>query len=215
MADDLALDFTASGTGAQNCGAGWSDAEPDGTWMLGQKSVVLLPRPDAEGDYLLELELGALVGPGRERQRLVVSVDGTAIAEMVLPPVGVRHCMLPWSAIGTAPKVTLVLSHPDAWRLSDLEEGNGDQRELSLQLRTLRLTLLLPAAEAPVETHQPPASQAGVDAAGGEAVRRPGVTPEGRQERGPGGVALGQPARPIAPLVPPRRGSWWTRLIGG
>ncbi len=166
MGNDLTVDFRFGGNGDDHRGTGWADPEGTGTWMLGQQSLLVLPRPETSGDYRLELDLGALTGPGHGSQRLTVGVNGVTVGEFVLVDEGVEHCMLPWSVIGREPGLTLVLSHPDAWRPSELTGGEGDQREISVFVRTVRLSLQVaapaasPAATAAAPAPVPPARPA-------------------------------------------------------
>lgn len=141
MGKGLTLDFRFGGNGTDYRGTGWSEPESGGTWMLGQQSLMLLPRPVTRGDYRLELDVGSITGPSHPSQRLSVSVNGEVLAEFVLLDDALEHCVLPWSVIGREPGLTLVLSHPDAWRPSELTGGEGDQRELSVFLRSARLSV--------------------------------------------------------------------------
>jgi hypothetical protein len=141
MANDLTMDFGFSGNGGEYRGTGWSEAENFGIWMLGQQSLLVLTRPEASGDYRIEFDMGVLTGPGHPSQRFAVSVNGTTVGDFVLSDDSREHCMLPWSVIGREPGLTLVLSHPDAWRPSELSGGEGDQREMSFFLRSARLSL--------------------------------------------------------------------------
>ncbi len=159
MGNDLTVDFRFGGNGDDHRGTGWAEPEGTGAWMLGQQSLLVLPRPEARGDYRLELDLGALTGPGHDSQRLTVGVNGVTVGEFVLVDEGVQHCMLPWSVIGREPGLTLVLSHPDAWRPSELTGGEGDQREISVFVRTARLSLqaAAPPVASPAATTAAPA----------------------------------------------------------
>lgn len=146
MGNDLTVEFRLGGNSDDHRGTGWAEPEGTGAWMLGQQSLLVLPRPETAGDYRLELDLGALTGPNHPSQRLTVSVNGTVLGEFVLETESMEHCILPWSVIGREPGLTLVLSHPDGWRPSELTGGEGDQREISLFMGQLRLSLIQPAA---------------------------------------------------------------------
>lgn len=160
MANDLTMDFGFSGNGGEYRGTGWSEPEGTGTWMLGQQSLLVLTRPEASGDYRIEFDMGVLTGPGHPSQRFAVNVNGTAVGDFVLSDDSREHCILPWSVIGREPGLTLVLSHPDAWRPSELSGGEGDQREMSFFLHSARLSLHAAAptaapASTPVGTAAP------------------------------------------------------------
>ncbi|MGI4976052.1 MAG: hypothetical protein ACRYG6_03820 [Janthinobacterium lividum] len=166
MGNDLTVEFRLGGNSDDHRGTGWAEPEGTGVWMLGQQSLLVLPRPEVAGDYRLELDLGALTGPGHPSQRLAVSVNGTVLGEFVLATESVEHCVLPWSVIGREPGLTLVLSHPDAWRPSELTGGEGDQREISLFMGRLQLSLIQaapatsPAPKAPAPVAPAPTAQA-------------------------------------------------------
>jgi len=187
MANDLSMEFGISGNGADYRGTGWSEAETTGIWMLGQQSLLVLTRPEARGDYRLELDIGALTGPGHPSQRLSVGVNGTVVAEFALADDVVEHCVLPWSVIGREPGLTLVLSHPDAWRPAELSGGEGDQREMSFFLRSARLSL-----------HEavPAPAPAGVATGAGAAAPRPVPPAAAAMPASPAGVA---PVRAMPP----------------
>ena len=177
MANDLTMDFGFSGNGGEYRGTGWSEPENFGTWMLGQQSLLVLTRPEASGDYRIEFDMGVLTGPGHPSQRFAVSVNGTTVGDFVLSDDSREHCMLPWSVIGREPGLTLVLSHPDAWRPSELSGGEGDQREMSFFLRSARLSL---HAAAPTAAPRPvapvpaaPAAATTAQAAAAAAPARP------------------------------------------
>ncbi|MGI3778638.1 MAG: hypothetical protein ACRYGC_15220 [Janthinobacterium lividum] len=165
MGNDLTVEFRLGGNSDDYRGTGWAEPEGTGAWMLGQQSLLVLPRPEVAGDYRLELDLGALTGPNHPTQRLAVSVNGTVLGEFVLQTETVEHCVLPWSVIGREPGLTLVLSHPDAWRPSELTGGEGDQREISLFMGRLQLSLIQaapaasPAPKAPAPASPAPAAQ--------------------------------------------------------
>ncbi len=161
MGNDLTVEFRLGGNSDDHRGTGWAEPEGTGAWMLGQQSLLVLPRPEVAGDYRLVLDLGALTGPGHPSQRLTVSVNGTVLGEFVLVTETVEHCVLPWSVIGREPGLTLVLSHPDAWRPSELTGGEGDQREISLFMGRLQLSLIQAApAASPATGAAAPASLA-------------------------------------------------------
>lgn len=212
MGNDLTLDFRLDGNGTDHRGTGWAEPEGTGAWMLGQQSLLVLPRPEVSGDYRLDLDLGALTGPGHPSQRLVVGVNGVVLAEFVLVNDGVEHCMLPWSVIGREPGLTLVLLHPDAWRPSELTGGEGDQREISVFLRSARLSLhqaapaASPAARAAAPTPVPasptrpvpatPAPAASAPAASAPAAPKPPAPP-------PSAPAARKPAAPVPATAAP------------
>ncbi len=196
MANDLTMDFGFSGNGGEYRGTGWSEPENFGIWMLGQQSLLVLTRPEASGDYRIEFDMGVLTGPGHPSQRFAVSVNGTTVGDFVLSDDSREHCTLPWSVIGREPGLTLVLSHPDAWRPSELSGGEGDQREMSFFLRSARLSLHAAAPRPPV----PAASATTVPAAAAPA--RPVAAAPTPAAPKPVAVAPAAP-KPMAPTPAP------------
>ena len=200
MANELTMEFGISGNGGEYRGTGWSEPEGTGTWMLGQQSLLVLPRPETQGDYRFEIDVGVLTGPGHPSQRLSVGVNGAVVAEFTFAKDAVEHCVLPWSVIGREPGLTLVLSHPDAWRPSELSGGEGDQREMSCFLRVARLSLHKAVA----------APSAGSAAQGGSTPRPatpgtnlpPGASPAASPATTAGAAAGPVPARPVATAAP-------------
>ena len=142
MNEPLEISFRDPGNSAAFRGTGWSVREPQGMWMFGDESTLILPRPDTPGDYLMEFDVEALLAPGREFQRLSIRVNGVGVGNHVLRGDGVVQCWLPWSVLGGPMKSILILSHPDGWRPAELTGGQGDQRVISVLARSLRLSLL-------------------------------------------------------------------------
>ncbi len=213
MGNDLTVDFSRGGNGIDHCGTGWAEPEGTGVWMMGQQSLLVLPRPEISGDYRLELDLGALTGPGHPSQRLVVGVNGAVMGEFVLETDGIEHCMLPWPVIGREPGLTLVLSHPDAWRPSELTGGEGDHRELSLFLGQLRLSLheAAPAASpaatasaAPVPAAQAPVPQSPpVQTPSAPVVHKPAVPAPAAAAPAPAAPSAASPPVVTQPAIRP------------
>ena len=217
MGNDLTVEFRLGGNSDDYRGTGWAEPEGTGAWMLGQQSLLVLPRPEVAGDYRLELDLGALTGPNHPTQRLAVSVNGTVLGEFVLQTETVEHCVLPWSVIGREPGLTLVLSHPDAWRPSELTGGEGDQREISLFMGRLQLSLIQaapaasPAPKAPAPASPAPATQAPVTQA--PAAPKP---PAPAQPAARPAAPAPRPTPAPAPVQPAQeaRVPWWKKLLG-
>ena len=141
--EPLEINFRDPGNSLAYRGTGWSVRETFGIWMFGDESTLILPRPSTPGDYLLELDVGALLSAGRcEFQRLSIRVNGVGVGNYVVRGDDVVRCWIPWSVLGGPLKSMVILSHPDGWRPSDLTGGEGDQRLISLFARSMRLSLL-------------------------------------------------------------------------
>ena len=199
MANDLIMEFGFSGNGGAYCGTGWSEPEGTGTWMLGQQSLLVLARPETKGDYRIEFDMGVLTGPGHPSQRFAVGVNGTAVGDFMLSDESREHCVLPWSVVGREPGLTLVLSHPDAWRPAELSGGEGDQREMSFFLRSARLSL---HQAVPMAAPAVPAAAVAAAPARPAAAAPDGVAPmpATRKPVAPAPVAAKTPApAPVAP----------------
>ena len=143
MTEPLEISFRDPGNSLTYRGTGWSVREVFGIWMFGDESTLILPRPATPGDYLLELEVGALLAPGRcEFQRLSIRVNGIGVGNFVVRGNATVECWVPWSVLGGPMKSMVILSHPDGWKPSELTGGEGDERVISLFARTARLSLL-------------------------------------------------------------------------
>lgn len=144
MTEPLEISFRDPGNSLTYRGTGWSVREVFGIWMFGDESTLILPRPATPGDYLLELEVGALLAPGRcEFQRLSIRVNGVGVGNFVVRGDDTMvECWVPWSVLGGPMKNMVILSHPDGWKPSELTGGVGDERVISLFARTARLSLL-------------------------------------------------------------------------
>jgi hypothetical protein len=137
--DDFLIDFGGRGNGAAYRGAGWSTAEPDETWTVGQQAVLLLPAPSRPATYVMNLNLRPMVAPPRlAAQRLVVTVNDTEIARFVIDRRTLRTCLVPWEAITGHAGLRVGFHTPDAARPSDLGL-DADQRRLGLAFATMSL----------------------------------------------------------------------------
>ena len=141
----LHLRFGAGGDVAHYLGGGWSAEEPDGRWMIGAGTEVWLENPGpGSGDLLLEVDMGLMGSPdGPVAQRLAVGVRGQAVAQVVVRRPGAMSFHVPAALVAAPGPVRLLFLHPDFRRPVDLG-GSTDDRELSLHMRTLRLSRINP-----------------------------------------------------------------------
>jgi hypothetical protein len=148
----LHLRFGAEGNATHYLGAGWSAGEPDGRWMIGQGTELWLENPGPGGDLLLEVEVGLMhLGTADVHQRLVVGVRGQAVAQIVVRRPGALSFHVPAALAAEPGPLRVVFLHPDCRRPSEIG-GGPDDRELSINMRTLRLSRVAPR---PVSTPGP------------------------------------------------------------
>ncbi|GAA5234655.1 hypothetical protein FOZ76_20690 [Verticiella sediminum] len=112
-------------------GSGWSHREPWGTWSAAREAELVLPL-DTARVRALDLELQPLLGPGLERQRIEVLVDGVPAARAELAAAGVVRVALPAPAPEAGVRLVRIgFRIPDAARPADLGTG-ADHRLLGL-----------------------------------------------------------------------------------
>lgn len=119
---------------------GWSAAEPNHRWMVGDSSEVRLGVALAPGRWKAELRGIAATAGGKIQQRLSIRLDDALMLDMVWA--GPReHVDFEFDIAETATSPVVRFNHPDAYR----PESNGritDNRLLSVALRTLKLDRL-------------------------------------------------------------------------
>ncbi len=131
--------FGRDGNGAAVRGPGWSVLEDHSSWTTDVSAMLHLPRPEAEGDYRLQLDASPFVVPGRlPRQRVGVRVNGYAVAVCAANDRFFIDAAVPRSCLGGSDTVRVELSLPDATRPSDLTLVNDDRR-LGLYVRSVGL----------------------------------------------------------------------------
>src|SRR5271156_6344523 len=112
----VTLSFAAGGHAETYRGGGWSGAEPDSRWMVGQGSDVWLENPGDTGgqDLILEIHTGVLQGLyGAASQRLLIGVRGTGIAQVLVNSGGTLGFHVPFRLIAAPGPVPLQFVHPD------------------------------------------------------------------------------------------------------
>lgn len=117
---------------------GWAGLEDDLAWAIGARSVLTLPTPAQADDYSLELRLFPFTTPRLPAQRLVVRVNGTDIASLLVRREMTLDLLIPWSAMAGSEELSIELDHPDAAR--PIDHGlSGDTRHLALAVRSVWL----------------------------------------------------------------------------
>ena len=155
----LTLSFGSGGNAENYLGGGWSGAEPDSRWMIGQASEIWLENPgDTQGqDLILEIEAGIMAGPPEKPgQRLQIGVRGKGIAQVHVPHGGTLGFHVPAQSMAAPGPVRLQFVHPDFRRPMDVH-GGTDDRQLSFAMRGLRLWRVLPRPAATAAPALPPA----------------------------------------------------------
>ena len=139
VSGELRIDFSARGNGAPFRGAGWSTAEPDGTWSLGSESHLVLPPPTVPATHVLVLRLRPMVaGDALPAQRLGVRVNGVALGDFRIDRRTTRACRIPLPLLRPGAALRIAFATPDAARPADHGLGD-DRRVLGVNLAALRL----------------------------------------------------------------------------
>jgi hypothetical protein len=117
-------------------------AEPDGCWIAGSRAWLELPLAEpVSGSLVLELSADGYLAPGRPRQRLGVSVNGRAAAELTIDEranLRGEPVILPREAVAGRGSLALVLDTPDATSPAQLGLDDDD-RSVGVFLRGLLL----------------------------------------------------------------------------
>ncbi len=141
--------FGAFGDAFRHLALGWAVPEPTHRWTTEEESLILLPRPAEPGDYLLRIAGFPALLPGRvSAQRVYVTVNRVLVGRARMAAQGVIECRVPWSAIGHAVWMSVVLLLPDAFRARDFAPA-GDPRRLGLAVTEMSLLRLRGAPKAP------------------------------------------------------------------
>ena len=143
------IGFGAAGNSGRFVRTGWGVAETGFRWMTGQESGIGFQIPDAAADYMLLFDATPFLSKtAHPAQRLTVSANGYELAEHTLTGRRTLPVFMPADVLEGGRQVELVLTHPDARRISDILPV-ADNREVSVSLRTLRVLRLAEGAEAP------------------------------------------------------------------
>lgn len=115
---------------------GWIKAEGTGTWSRGPEARLLLQLPpDARSAAFLDLKLLPFVTPEHPRQRVEISANDIALAELELTKDSSSSVPLeiPPGAIGEDGRVEILFMMPDAVAPRDLGLST-DRRRLGVRL---------------------------------------------------------------------------------
>jgi hypothetical protein len=150
---DLTMSFAANGNCLAFLGGGWALSEAEFTWSVGAESHLALP-PCQPDEYLLTLDVIPFIhGAELPSQRLIVSVNETAIgcAELSRPTLlGYR---IPAGIVRPSERMLITLQHPDAVRPKDFGDS-ADDRFLAFAVLEAKLYRVLDANR-PNDHHLP------------------------------------------------------------
>ena len=118
---------------------GWSPSEPTGTWSDGPHAEIAFPVPKAipqDGRLVIQIEGLSYAPPPREGQRVLVSLEGRALATWLVSsgPWGVYHLIVPRKAV-TGDEARLSFAFPEA-----ATPGKPDERLLGMGVRKLTVS---------------------------------------------------------------------------
>jgi hypothetical protein len=80
------LDLKAGGDGTYLLGDGWSVSEPPGTWSVANQANLLIHAPADAGAVRLTFLAGSFAPPPMPGQVVTVTVDGRAVARLLVAP---------------------------------------------------------------------------------------------------------------------------------
>jgi hypothetical protein len=129
----------AEGRIASLLGEGWSGPEPWGVWGVGARHVMHLPLP-AFPNPVLELEVEAVIGPGRAQQVIDVAVDGRPLDQWTFSLEdnrAVRSVSLPTRRTRRGRTAILSFTPTSVMRACDVHDS-PDRRTLGLGIHRLR-----------------------------------------------------------------------------
>ena len=145
----LTLTFGEGGNEINHLGVGWSGNELGNRWMTGDISALWLEHPGADGDLILELDIGIVRIPAEgARQSMTLDVRDVRVAYIEVTQDGPVGFHIPAKILRGPGPVRLLFGHPHCRRPVD-HGHSADDRELSFWIRSLSLFRVLdrPAAK--------------------------------------------------------------------
>ena len=139
---EIAIDFGATGNSQPYLAGGWAQPEPAFTWAIGLESFLRLPIAADIGDadeYILTLDLVPFIRmPELSAQRLIVSVNDTAVGSSSFARPTLLGYRIPGELVRGSSHLTVVLQHPDAARPADFAMTEDD-RQLAFSIAEAKL----------------------------------------------------------------------------
>jgi SAM-dependent methyltransferase len=119
---------------------GWGPAEAFGAWMLGARSVLVLPPPPRrDARFVLRAVIGPMLIPGvATSQRFRILINGALVTAAHVRQLHHVNCPVPAEALGEGGPLEIVIEHPDALRQSDYGMGE-DVRQIAGSIWSLTL----------------------------------------------------------------------------
>ena len=109
----FAIDFGQGGNSHLFRKEGWSEPEPRYTWTTGLASSLELPRPNEQGEYLLELNVHPFTSDGKiSTQKLHVMVNDSEIADFEVRVTSSLECLVPWNLLAPFRRIGEIRASP-------------------------------------------------------------------------------------------------------
>ena len=139
IACDLTINFATAGNSLAYLGGGWARSEPEFSWGVGAESHLVFPRLDQADEYILTLDVVPFIHPPElPSQRLIVSVNDTAVGSTELSRPTLLGYRIPGGLARRSDRMLVTLQHPDAARPKDFSDI-GDDRPLAFAVSEARL----------------------------------------------------------------------------
>jgi hypothetical protein len=143
---EITLSFAAGGNAWPRLETGWSMQEPTQIWSLGAASTLSLAAAEFSGDYILEVECGALVAPPHlVAKPVTIRLNDTVLATFALGGYSRLSFPLPAASYAGHDRLRFTFEHPmfPSPHILGLSE---DVRPLGLALLAMRFRrLVVPA----------------------------------------------------------------------
>ncbi len=136
---DVKIGFGASGNSQGYLGGGWARAEPEFTWTIEAESHLILQNVKEADAYILTLDVVPFLHPPElPSQRLIISINDTAIGSTPITRASLLGYRIPGDLVRQSERLLITLQHPDATQPSDFAAGQDD-RPLAFSLSEARL----------------------------------------------------------------------------
>lgn len=133
------IDFTRGGNSAPWLGIGWAEAEPHGSWTVGEHATLRLPgRANPPACTMALLVRPYLAPPRRPFQDLLLYLNEVRVLARRLTGAGTIRFAIPDGAVARFAPITLRLRCPGATSPRSLGMG-GDPRPLGVSVVSLRV----------------------------------------------------------------------------
>ncbi len=135
--DSVIVRFGLQGNCRDVVAEGWSAAEHEHRWAIGDRSTLRLARPATSGTYRFQFDIKPfIVEDVLARQQIRIRVNETEIGTMDLLERSILRFEIAWDILAASEIVMLEIGHPDAAVPSRILQVN-DTRELAVMAKTL------------------------------------------------------------------------------